>query len=165
MVGFCFAIPGVKTGGRPYLHSHMLGVLPKYHNAGIGRRLKLRQREEALGRGITLIEWTFDPLELKNAYWATAAGYEQLLGWLRSFGTLEAVGVPDLGPDDPPEDAAWRVLARGGPVRLEGATDGDGDGGRGLRRRGDQARHASGPLTHHFGVVRPFRYQDASERM
>jgi predicted GNAT superfamily acetyltransferase len=68
MVGFCFAIPGVKPGGQPYLHSHMLGVLPSYHNAGIGRRLKLRQREEALARGIELIEWTFDPLELKNAF-------------------------------------------------------------------------------------------------
>jgi predicted GNAT superfamily acetyltransferase len=68
MVGFCFAIPGVKAGGRPYLHSHMLGVLPRYHNAGIGRRLKLVQREEALSRGIGLIEWTFDPLELKNAF-------------------------------------------------------------------------------------------------
>jgi predicted GNAT superfamily acetyltransferase len=68
MVGFCFAIPGIKPGGRPYLHSHMLGVLPAYHNAGIGRRLKLRQREEALSRGIELIEWTFDPLELKNAF-------------------------------------------------------------------------------------------------
>jgi predicted GNAT superfamily acetyltransferase len=68
MAGFCFAIPGVKTGGRPYLHSHMLGVLPQYHNAGIGRRLKLAQRDEALSRGITLIEWTFDPLELKNAF-------------------------------------------------------------------------------------------------
>jgi predicted GNAT superfamily acetyltransferase len=68
MVGFCFAIPGVKAGAKPYLHSHMLGVLPDYHNAGIGRRLKLRQREEALSRGIQLIEWTFDPLELKNAF-------------------------------------------------------------------------------------------------
>ena len=68
MIGFCFAIPGIKPGGRPYLHSHMLGVLPAYHNAGIGRSLKLHQREEALGRGIPLIEWTFDPLELKNAF-------------------------------------------------------------------------------------------------
>ena len=68
MVGFCFAIPGVKPGRMPYLHSHMLGVLPAYHNAGIGRRLKLQQREEALSRGIQLIEWTFDPLELKNAF-------------------------------------------------------------------------------------------------
>ena len=68
MVGFCFAIPGVRDGGLPYLHSHMLGVLPQYHNAGIGRRLKLRQREDALTRGIELIEWTFDPMELKNAF-------------------------------------------------------------------------------------------------
>jgi len=44
------------------------GVLPAWRNAGIGRRLKLRQREEALERGIELIEWTFDPLELKNAF-------------------------------------------------------------------------------------------------
>ena len=34
MVGFCFAIPGVKTGGRPYLHSHMLGVLPRLSQRG-----------------------------------------------------------------------------------------------------------------------------------
>jgi predicted GNAT superfamily acetyltransferase len=68
MAGFCFAIPGVKSGGRPYLHSHMLGVLPPYRNSGVGRRLKLMQREDALARGIHLIEWTFDPLELKNAF-------------------------------------------------------------------------------------------------
>ncbi len=68
MVGFCFAIPGVKPNGQAYLHSHMLGVLPEYRNSGIGRRLKLRQRDEALARGIKLIEWTFDPLELKNAF-------------------------------------------------------------------------------------------------
>ena len=46
----------------------MLGVLPEYRNCGLGRRLKLRQREDALARGIDLIEWTFDPLEIKNAY-------------------------------------------------------------------------------------------------
>jgi len=68
MIGFCFAIPGIKPGGTPYLHSHMLGVMPAYHNAGIGRQLKLRQREDALERGIEMIEWTFDPLELKNAF-------------------------------------------------------------------------------------------------
>ena len=68
MIGFCFAIPGIKPDGRPYLHSHMLGVLPAYRNAQIGRRLKLRQRADALARGISLIEWTFDPLELKNAF-------------------------------------------------------------------------------------------------
>jgi predicted GNAT superfamily acetyltransferase len=68
MIAFCFAIPGIKPAGKSYLHSHMLGVLPAYRNTGIGRGLKLRQREDALVRGIELIEWTFDPMELKNAF-------------------------------------------------------------------------------------------------
>ncbi|HYK17543.1 MAG TPA: GNAT family N-acetyltransferase [Bryobacteraceae bacterium] len=68
MIGFCLAIPGLKPGGKSYLHSHMLGVLSDYRDSGIGRRMKLAQRDEALTRGIELIEWTFDPLEIKNAY-------------------------------------------------------------------------------------------------
>jgi len=67
MVGFLLAIPGLKQEAM-YLHSHMMGVLPEYRNLGVGRRLKLAQREEALSRGIRLVEWTFDPLELKNAF-------------------------------------------------------------------------------------------------
>jgi predicted GNAT superfamily acetyltransferase len=46
----------------------MLAVLPEYRNAGLGRRLKLAQREDALQRGFDLMEWTFDPLEIKNAH-------------------------------------------------------------------------------------------------
>ncbi len=68
MIAFCLAIPGLKAGGITYLHSHMLGVLKEYRNYGVGRMLKLAQREEAMARGIDLIEWTFDPLEIKNAY-------------------------------------------------------------------------------------------------
>ena len=68
MIGFLVAIPGILPDGRPYLHSHMLGVQPEYRDRGVGRRLKLAQREDALERGIELVEWTFDPLELKNAY-------------------------------------------------------------------------------------------------
>jgi predicted GNAT superfamily acetyltransferase len=67
MVGFAMAVPGVR-GGHPYLHSHMLAVRPDHRNAGLGRRIKLFQREEAIARGFELIEWTFDPLEIKNAY-------------------------------------------------------------------------------------------------
>jgi predicted GNAT superfamily acetyltransferase len=68
IVAFCLCIPGLKAGGKYYIHSHMLGVLPKYRNSGLGRRLKLKQREWALGREVSLIEWTFDPLQLKNAF-------------------------------------------------------------------------------------------------
>jgi predicted GNAT superfamily acetyltransferase len=68
MIAFLLAIPGIKPGGSSYLHSHMMGVLPEYRDKGVGRMLKLRQREEAIARGVALVEWTFDPLELKNAY-------------------------------------------------------------------------------------------------
>jgi predicted GNAT superfamily acetyltransferase len=68
LIGFCMAIPGLKPGGKTYLHSHMLGVLPEYRNTGVGRTLKLTQRDDAMARGIDLIEWTFDPLEIKNAF-------------------------------------------------------------------------------------------------
>ncbi len=68
MIAFGLAIPGIKPGGKFYWHSHMLGVLPEYRNYGVGRMMKLRQRQDALARGVDLIEWTFDPLELKNAY-------------------------------------------------------------------------------------------------
>ena len=88
LVGFVMAWPGVKAGGsvsdgqaeaalapaggngkpRAYLHSHMLAVREGYRNRGLGVRLKLAQRADALARGIRHMEWTFDPLEIKNAY-------------------------------------------------------------------------------------------------
>jgi predicted GNAT superfamily acetyltransferase len=46
----------------------MMGVAPNFRNAGVGRALKLKQREYALLAGLDLIEWTFDPLEIKNAF-------------------------------------------------------------------------------------------------
>ncbi|HTU41877.1 MAG TPA: GNAT family N-acetyltransferase [Candidatus Aquilonibacter sp.] len=67
MVGFALSVPGTRSG-HLYLHSHMLAVRKEYRNSGLGRRLKLLQREDALARGIELIEWTYDPLEIKNAY-------------------------------------------------------------------------------------------------
>jgi predicted GNAT superfamily acetyltransferase len=67
LIGYTLAVAGVRHG-VPYLHSHMTGVSAKYRDHGVGRLLKLHQREEALGRGIGLIEWTFDPLETRNAH-------------------------------------------------------------------------------------------------
>jgi predicted GNAT superfamily acetyltransferase len=67
VVGFAMSLPGYRDR-MAYLHSHMLAVLPEYRNAGLGRRLKLAQRDDALARGIDLMEWTFDPLEIKNAH-------------------------------------------------------------------------------------------------
>ena len=67
LIGFALSIPGSRNG-RTYLHSHMLAVHAAYRNAGLGQRLKLAQRDDAVARGFELMEWTFDPLEIKNAY-------------------------------------------------------------------------------------------------
>ena len=66
IVGFAYAFPSVEEE-KPGLHSHMVAVLPERQGRGIGLRLKLAQRQSALQRGIDVITWTFDPLQVVNA--------------------------------------------------------------------------------------------------
>jgi predicted GNAT superfamily acetyltransferase len=67
LVGYTLALAGLRDRAA-YLHSHMTGVRKEYRDRGVGRMLKLFQRTEALGRGIRLVQWTFDPLEIRNAH-------------------------------------------------------------------------------------------------
>jgi|SRR5450432_642603 predicted GNAT superfamily acetyltransferase len=67
MVGFTLGMVGLRDDA-PYIHSHMTGVLASHRDRRIGRQLKLCQREEALSRNIRRVEWTFDPLETRNAH-------------------------------------------------------------------------------------------------
>src|ERR1700761_3399242 len=67
LVGYAMSLPGVRNG-HTYLHSHHLAVLAGWRDFGVGRRLKLAQRDDALARGFELMEWTFDPLEIKNSH-------------------------------------------------------------------------------------------------
>ncbi len=67
MVGFVASLPAWRKG-RQYFHSLSLGVLSSHENRGVGRALKLEQRRLALLAGVELIEWTFDPLRTKNAF-------------------------------------------------------------------------------------------------
>jgi predicted GNAT superfamily acetyltransferase len=67
MKGFVYSIPAIKDG-RTIQWSHMLGVTPDVRSGGVGLRLKLAQREQAMRMGIDLIEWTYDPLQALNAH-------------------------------------------------------------------------------------------------
>ncbi|SRR5579885_974370 len=109
-VGFALAF-SADRGGERYWHSHMVGILPEYQNHGVGRMLKLHQRDEAIKAGIRTIEWTFDPLELRNAYF--------------NIGRLGAISrhyIPDCyGPSSSPVHgslptdrllAVWHVAGR-----------------------------------------------------
>jgi len=84
LVGYTLAVVGLRDGA-PYLHSHMTGVDSAYRDRGVGRLLKLFQREDAIRRGIRLIQWTFDPFELRNAHFN-----------LNRLGALSRTYLPNL---------------------------------------------------------------------
>ena len=66
-VGFCYGFPAFARH-QSYLHSHMMVVHPDYRNRGIGMQLKLEQRRWAIHYGYSVITWTFDPVQTRNAY-------------------------------------------------------------------------------------------------
>jgi predicted GNAT superfamily acetyltransferase len=89
-LGASLAVCGVRPDGTTVLHSHMTGVLPGLEHRGVGRALKQAQWEWARARGITTVEWTFDPLVRRNGWFnlrvlgATADEYlEDAYGELR----------------------------------------------------------------------------------
>ncbi len=67
LIGFVFGLTGLKDG-KPVHWSDMLAVRPEWRGKGIGRRLKLFQREEVRKLGIETMYWTYDPLEAGNAH-------------------------------------------------------------------------------------------------
>jgi len=67
IIGFLYSFPGFD-GEKPYLCSHMLGIMADYRKAGLGKKMKLKQAEAAKQKGFSKITWTFDPLESLNAY-------------------------------------------------------------------------------------------------
>lgn len=66
LVGGTVGFAGVRDGAVR-VHSHLAGVLPDEAGRGVGRALKWHQRAWCLDRGITTVEWTFDPLIRRNA--------------------------------------------------------------------------------------------------
>lgn len=67
LVAFVYGFPGFEDVHR-VIHSDMLAVREQYRDRGLGRALKLAQREAALARNVDRITWTFDPLQSRNAY-------------------------------------------------------------------------------------------------
>jgi predicted GNAT superfamily acetyltransferase len=66
LVGACVGFFGLTEDGWE-LHSHIAGVTSRLRGRHIGFALKTHQRAWAVGRGVNLIRWTFDPLIRRNA--------------------------------------------------------------------------------------------------
>ena len=67
LAAFVFGLTGQRDG-RPVHWSHMLAVRDDLRDQGIGRRLKLYQRDRLLEIGVERVFWTFDPLVARNAH-------------------------------------------------------------------------------------------------
>jgi predicted GNAT superfamily acetyltransferase len=69
LIGFALAFVGYQDRVQ-YLHSAVTVVSPEFQNQGVGRMLKSAQRQDGIARGFDHMEWTFDPLQLRNAYFS-----------------------------------------------------------------------------------------------
>jgi predicted GNAT superfamily acetyltransferase len=67
LLGFVWGMTGVRDG-KPFHWSHMLGVAPEARDLRLGERLKWLQRELLVQHGVAEVEWTYDPLEARNAH-------------------------------------------------------------------------------------------------
>ncbi len=136
------AVAGIR-GQQMFLHSHMTAVLPEHQNRGIGRQLKLAQRDDALARGIAMVEWTFDPLEIRNAYFNVVR-----------LGAVMSRFIPDCyGVTDSPLHGGLPTGSAGGRMVGEfGSGEGDPRGAAaeaGPERRGERTRAADGHRRDH----------------
>lgn len=69
MLGFVYGLTGVRGQPPRIAHwSHLLGVDPEARDLRLGTRLKLYQRELLLPLGVEVVQWTYDPLEGRNAH-------------------------------------------------------------------------------------------------
>lgn len=118
-----------RHGDDGFLHSHITGVLPAHQGRDIGFALKQHQREWCLDRGVTTVEWTFDPLIRRNAYFnltrlgALIVGYEpDLYGAMRD--AVNAGEETDRVVVRWDLDVGRAIATSGGDVILRGGDDG-----------------------------------------
>lgn len=68
MVGFVHHLVAVRGADEIIGYSHMMAVARAYQNKGVGALLKWAQRARALAEGRSFINWTWDPMQARNAH-------------------------------------------------------------------------------------------------
>jgi predicted GNAT superfamily acetyltransferase len=109
LVGFSYALPALSATGTapvaPHLFSCGLAVVNEERGRGVGRRLKLAQRDRAIARGIGVIRWTADPMSAAALHLYLSRLNARLVGYRAGMYTgLRA----QTGPQDDVE-IAWEL--------------------------------------------------------
>jgi chorismate synthase len=126
---------GEPAAGRPeLLHwSHMLAVAPDARDLGLGRHLKLYQRELLLPLGVEVVEWTYDPLEARNAHLNLNRLGADVVDYVEEMykGEMGSELARGIGTDR--FVVSWRIAGERARAALErqgtGRGAGPGDGG------------------------------------
>jgi predicted GNAT superfamily acetyltransferase len=161
--GFVFGFVAHAPGVGFYHYSQVAAVDDAFQGRGIGRALKLAQREKVRAQGLTRMRWYFDPMRARNAHFnldvlgADAVALERNLygpgsGRDKGFAThrLVAEWALDVDPVRPhalaggerisiPED--WDAYRSAHPQQARALSDGVADAftsafARGLRAAG-----------------------------
>lgn len=104
---------------EPALHSHMLAVLPAMQGRSVGFALKLHQRAWAIGRGVEVVTWTFDPLVSRNAYLnVTGLGVDAAEYHVNFYGAM--TDSINAGDESDRLLAVWRVSGARAETALSG---------------------------------------------
>lgn len=93
LVGFTYGFLGSDSGNF-YHYSQVAAVLPDWQGRGVGRTLKLSQRDYVLSTGVTVMRWAFDPVRTRNAHFNL-----DVLGATGRWFTRDLYGVEDIGRD------------------------------------------------------------------
>lgn len=96
--------------GLPALHSHVTGLRAERRGTGLGRALKVHQREWASGNGVEWITWTFDPLVRRNAWFNIAVLGVEVDAYLPAFYGTMSDAIND-GDESDRLHVAWDVRA------------------------------------------------------
>lgn len=90
-------VVGLPTAQPHVQHSHLLAVHPDWRGSGLALQLKAHQRDWCAARGVTRIEWTYDPLRALNAHFNIhrlgAAAHTYLDDFYGEMGGINA-GLP-----------------------------------------------------------------------
>ena len=99
MVGGSLGFLG-RHNGELVLHSHVTGILPGVRKTGLGRQMKLHQRQWAAEQGLDTIVWTFDPLVRRNAWFNVGVLGASVDAYLVDFYGPMADSVNGRDPSD-----------------------------------------------------------------